>query len=93
MKKQTLWVIKDPKGRFLWDTINNYRSTCISALECGLGVGPFHAEDETRDVYWKQLYRQGYRVTYIQITTESDTSGESIVYLYDGHNGLWKNYD
>jgi hypothetical protein len=69
MKKQNLWVIKDPKGRFVWDTISNYRSTCIYALEGGLGGEPFRVradsfreEDETRDVYWKRLYRQGYRV-------------------------------
>ena len=80
MKKQNLWVIKDPKGRFVWDTINNYRSTCIYALECGLGVDPFHAEDETRDVYWKQLYRKGYRVEKIVIhmVTNTKRSGDFV---------------
>jgi len=78
MKKQNLWVIKDPKGRFVWDTITIYRSTCISALECGLGVDPFHAEDETRDVYWKRLYRKGYRVEKIvAVTYYRDGVGET----------------
>ncbi len=90
MKEQTLWVIKDPKGRFVWSTIDTTRSGCIGAL---LLDSILQDGDHYYDTNWKRLYYQGYRATSIQITTEADTSGESIVYLHDGHHGLWKNYD
>ena len=84
MKKQNIWIIKDPKGRFLWDTINNYRSTCIYALEGGLGGDPLHEECETRDMYWKRLYRQGYRVEKIVIETcFCDGAGETFEGISD----------
>jgi len=56
MKKQNLWVIKDPKGRFIWRTISITRRECIDELL-------FH------HVNWKFVYRGGYRAEKIVITT------------------------
>jgi hypothetical protein len=65
MKKQNIWIIKEPSGRLSWATIRAEREECIRVLEKAYGYEPMvsvTAKEKSRDVCWKHLYRLGYRV-------------------------------
>jgi hypothetical protein len=77
-KNRVFWVIKSPRGWYMWDTISATRKSCIFELEKAHdweSMVSVVSKEKNRDVCWKWLYRRGFRAEQYRVIEVKDKYG------------------